>query len=85
MFKTLLKDRETIENKYHLQSQPYNHYDRWSYHGYDFDPETGLECPDNVNGEFVARGYNIMKGGSDWSRFTLTDTGAERVFITLNK
>ena len=26
------------------------------------DPETGLECPDEVNGEFVARGYNIMKG-----------------------
>ena len=26
------------------------------------DPETGLECPNGVNGEFVARGYNIMKG-----------------------
>ncbi len=26
------------------------------------DPETGKECPDGVNGEFVARGYNIMKG-----------------------
>ncbi|MBE6731292.1 MAG: AMP-dependent synthetase [Ruminococcaceae bacterium] len=26
------------------------------------DPETGLDCPDNVDGEFVARGYNIMKG-----------------------
>ena len=26
------------------------------------DPETGEECPDGVNGEFVARGYNIMKG-----------------------
>ncbi|MCQ2354135.1 MAG: AMP-binding protein [Clostridia bacterium] len=26
------------------------------------DPETGVECPDNVTGEFVARGYNIMKG-----------------------
>ncbi len=26
------------------------------------DPETGEECPDNVTGEFVARGYNIMKG-----------------------
>jgi len=26
------------------------------------DPETGLECPDNVDGEFCARGYNIMKG-----------------------
>ncbi len=26
------------------------------------DPETGLDCPDDTNGEFVARGYNIMKG-----------------------
>ncbi len=26
------------------------------------DPETGLDCPDEVIGEFVARGYNIMKG-----------------------
>lgn len=26
------------------------------------DPETNEELPDNVNGEFVARGYNIMKG-----------------------
>ncbi len=26
------------------------------------DPETGVDCPDNVDGEFVARGYNIMKG-----------------------
>ena len=26
------------------------------------DPETGVELPDNVTGEFVARGYNIMKG-----------------------
>ena len=26
------------------------------------NPETGEDCPDGVNGEFVARGYNIMKG-----------------------
>ena len=26
------------------------------------DPETGEECPPNVTGEFLARGYNIMKG-----------------------
>ena len=26
------------------------------------DPETGEDCPDGVDGEFVARGYNIMKG-----------------------
>lgn len=26
------------------------------------DPETGVDLPDDVTGEFVARGYNIMKG-----------------------
>jgi len=26
------------------------------------DPETGKDLPDDVDGEFVARGYNIMKG-----------------------
>ena len=26
------------------------------------DPETGEECPVGVTGEFIARGYNIMKG-----------------------
>lgn len=26
------------------------------------DPETGEDLPDGANGEFVARGYNIMKG-----------------------
>ncbi len=26
------------------------------------NPETGEDCPDNVSGEFLARGYNIMKG-----------------------
>ena len=26
------------------------------------DPATGADCPDNVDGEFCARGYNIMKG-----------------------
>jgi len=26
------------------------------------DPETGGDLPDNMDGEFVARGYNIMKG-----------------------
>lgn len=26
------------------------------------DPETGKECPDNVQGEVCCRGYNVMKG-----------------------
>ena len=26
------------------------------------DPDTGEELPDNMDGEFCARGYNIMKG-----------------------
>ncbi len=27
-----------------------------------FDPETGEECPNNVQGEVCCRGYNVMKG-----------------------
>lgn len=27
-----------------------------------FDPETGLECPSEVQGEICCRGYNVMKG-----------------------
>ncbi len=27
-----------------------------------FDPETGMECPDEVQGEICCRGYNVMKG-----------------------
>jgi len=27
-----------------------------------FDPETGLECPPEVQGEICCRGYNVMKG-----------------------
>ena len=26
------------------------------------DPQTGKDLPDNVDGEFLARGYNVMKG-----------------------
>ncbi|MBE6572544.1 MAG: hypothetical protein E7656_09890 [Ruminococcaceae bacterium] len=43
MFKTLLADRETIENKYHLQSEPFDHFNRMYYHGYDYDPTTGMD------------------------------------------
>lgn len=42
MFKTLLADRETIENKYHLQNAPYDHFRRMNYHGYDYDATTGI-------------------------------------------
>jgi fatty-acyl-CoA synthase len=34
------------------------------------DPATGLDCPDNVDGEFVARGYNIMRGYYNMSEAT---------------
>ncbi|MBP3436662.1 MAG: AMP-binding protein [Clostridia bacterium] len=36
------------------------------------DPETGEECPDEVTGEFVARGYNIMKGYYKMPKATLS-------------
>jgi fatty-acyl-CoA synthase len=41
------------------------------------DPETGLDCPDGVNGEFVARGYNIMKGYYKMPKATAAAVDAE--------
>ena len=34
------------------------------------DPETGVELPDGVNGEFCSRGYNTMKGYYKMSKAT---------------
>ncbi len=42
MFKTLTKDRENIERKYHDPSKPFNPFLRWTYHGYEYDETTGL-------------------------------------------
>ena len=36
------QDREILENKYHLVDQPFDAFDRMNYHGYDYDPATGL-------------------------------------------
>ena len=41
------------------------------------DPETGEEQPVGVNGEFVARGYNIMKGYYKMPRATAAAIDAE--------
>ncbi len=40
--KTFYEDRKIMENKFHKTHEPFNAYDRFAYHGYDFDPETGL-------------------------------------------
>lgn len=42
-FRTLTQDRETIDRKYHDPDKEFNAYARWAYHGYDYDPETGLD------------------------------------------
>lgn len=41
------------------------------------DPETGEECPDEVTGEFVARGYNLMKGYYKMPKATASAIDAE--------
>ena len=41
------------------------------------DPETGEDCPDGVNGEFVARGYNLMKGYYKMPQATAATIDAE--------
>ena len=38
-------DRDHIEHKYYLPEQPHDGYHRFSYHGYDYDPATGLDEP----------------------------------------
>lgn len=41
------------------------------------DPDTGEECPIGVSGEFVARGYNIMKGYYKMPKATAETIDAE--------
>jgi len=41
------------------------------------DPETNKEMPDNENGEFVARGYNLMKGYYKMPEATATAIDAD--------
>lgn len=43
MFKTFDADRIFIENKYHKTDEPFNHFSRFVYHGYDYDHSTGLD------------------------------------------
>ncbi len=40
--RTFLEDKQNIENKYHKADEPFNAYQRFAYHGYDFDKTTGL-------------------------------------------
>lgn len=41
-FKTFDADRPVIEHKYHDPDKPFNAFDRMHYHGYEFDPATGM-------------------------------------------
>ncbi|MBQ8894315.1 MAG: hypothetical protein IJ043_07900 [Clostridia bacterium] len=42
MFKTFYEDRPFIERKYHDPKKPFDAYKRRAYHGYDYDPATGM-------------------------------------------
>lgn len=43
MTETFLADREAILNKYHRLDRPYNSFQRFAYHGWECDPDTGLD------------------------------------------
>lgn len=43
MFKTFDADRSTIERKYHNPQEPFEPLHRMQYHGYEYDPSTGLD------------------------------------------
>ena len=72
MFKTLNKDRETIERKYHYPEE-YNSgktfgvVDRMMFHGYDYDETTGLDDADidagleKLSAELVGQPHPVYK------------------------
>ena len=43
MTETFFADREAILNKYHRLDRPYNSFQRFAYHGWECDPDTGLD------------------------------------------
>lgn len=55
MFIDFEKDREYLENKYHRADEPFDPYRRMNYHGYEYDPQTGLDD------EGIAEGLRAME------------------------
>ncbi len=43
MLEHLTADLERINNKYHMQSEPFNAFARMAYHGWECDPATGYD------------------------------------------
>lgn len=43
-------DRKMIENKYHKTDEPFHPHARMAYHGYEYDPDTGLEDEEIIEG-----------------------------------
>lgn len=43
MFKTFNQDRTYLENKYHRTDEEFDSFNRMNYHGYEYDPSTGLD------------------------------------------
>lgn len=53
------QDRGYLENKYHKTDEPFNSFNRMAYHGYDYDPATGLTDNEIRAGlEVLVREYN---------------------------
>ena len=60
MFKTLNQDRVWLENKYHRTDEPFNAFNRMAYHGWECDPETGMD--DAEMAENLSRMAEELKG-----------------------
>ncbi|MBQ9773703.1 MAG: hypothetical protein IJW30_03475 [Clostridia bacterium] len=50
MFEELTRDRAYLENKYHRTDEPFNPYLRRKYHGYEYDPATGMSDEELTRG-----------------------------------
>lgn len=51
------QDRFYIENKYHRTDEPFDGFDRMAYHGYEYDPSTGM------NDEEIHAGLAVLVSG----------------------
>lgn len=49
-FQSLWENKHYLENKYHRTDEPFNGYNRRSYHSYEYDPATGMDDTQIIEG-----------------------------------
>ena len=85
-FRSLDADRDYLLNKYHRTDEAFDSFRRFNYHGYEYDPTTGLT--DEQISEVISTVITI--GASVWAwwennSFTKNAIEADKVLDELTK